>query len=56
MKTYTVYFSEPVCHKYIGDRFNRELKKWEYDVGCEEWNDIHISLFETCKGSNQSQP
>lgn len=39
MKTYTVYFSEPVCHKYIGDRFNRELKKWEYDVECEEWND-----------------
>lgn len=30
---------EPVCHKYIGDRFNRELKKWEYDVECEEWND-----------------
>lgn len=27
MKTYTVYFSEPVCHKYIGDKFNQELKK-----------------------------
>lgn len=39
MKTYTVYFSEPVCHKYIGDKFNRELKKWEYGVECEEWND-----------------
>lgn len=26
MKQYTVYFSEPVCHKYIGDKFNRELK------------------------------
>lgn len=39
MKQYTVYFSEPVCHKYIGDKFNKELKKWEYDVECEEWND-----------------
>lgn len=39
MKNYTVYFSEPVCHKYIGDRFNKELKKWECDVECEEWND-----------------
>ena len=39
MKTYTVCFSEPVCHKYIGDRFNRELKKWECDVECEEWNE-----------------
>lgn len=28
MKTYTVYFTEPVCHKYIGDKFNKELKKW----------------------------
>ena len=39
MKTYTVYFSEPVCHKYIGDKFNQELKKWEYNVECEDWND-----------------
>lgn len=42
MKNYTVYFSEPVCHKYIGDRFNKELKKWEYDVECEEWSDIFV--------------
>lgn len=26
MKTYTVYFSEPVTIKYKGDRFNKELK------------------------------
>lgn len=39
MKQYTVYFSEPVCYKYIGDKFNKELKKWEYGVECEEWND-----------------
>lgn len=26
MKTYTVYFSEPVTMKYKGDRFNKELK------------------------------
>ena len=56
MKTYTVYFSEPVCHKYIGDRFNRELKKMGVRCrvrGMERY--IHIPLFETCKGSNQSQ-
>lgn len=39
MKQYTVYFSEPVCYKYIGDKFNHEFKKWEHDVECEEWND-----------------
>ncbi len=39
MKQYTVYFSEPVCYKYIGDKFNHELKKWEYDVECEKWDD-----------------
>ncbi|WP_207214899.1 hypothetical protein [Bacteroides thetaiotaomicron] len=39
MKQYTINFSEPVCHRYIGDKFNRELKKWEFDVECEEWND-----------------
>lgn len=36
MKTYTVYFSEPVTVKYKGDRFNKELKKWEHDVDCQE--------------------
>lgn len=39
MNQYTVYFSEPVCHKYIGDKFNREVKKWEFDVECEKWSD-----------------
>ena len=39
MKTYTVYFSEPVTIKYKGDIFNKELKKWEYDVECEDWKD-----------------
>lgn len=39
MKQYTVYFSEPVKHTYTGDRFNKELKKWEYGVECEEWKD-----------------
>lgn len=39
MKTYTVYFSEQVSHKYIGDRFNKELKKWEHDVELEERSD-----------------
>ena len=42
MKQYTVYFSEPVCCKYIGDKFNKELKKWECNVECEEWNDTFI--------------
>lgn len=36
MKTCTVYFSEPVTMKYKGDRFNKELEKWEYDVDCEK--------------------
>ena len=39
MKTYTVYFSEPVTLKYKGDKFNHELKKWEYDVECEVTRD-----------------
>ncbi len=38
MKQYSVYFTEPVCHRYVGDRFNPELKKWEYDVPCEKWD------------------
>ena len=36
MKTYTVYFSEPVTMKYKGDKFNKELKRWEHDVDCEK--------------------
>ena len=32
MKQYTVYFSEPVKHTYTGDRYNKEMKKWEYGV------------------------
>lgn len=39
MKSYTVYFNEPVSYKYIGDKFNKETKKWEYDVECEEKSD-----------------
>ena len=42
MKQYIVNFSEPVCHKYIGDKFNRELKKWEFDVECEEIGRAHV--------------
>ena len=38
MKTYSVCFTEPVCHKYIGDRWNKVTKKWEYDVECEKWS------------------
>lgn len=38
MKQYTIYFTEPVIHRYIGDRFNSETKKWEYDVECEDKN------------------
>lgn len=36
MKTYTVYSSEPVTIKYKGDRFNKKLKRREYDVECEK--------------------
>lgn len=39
MKQYTVYFTKPVPYRYIGDRFNKELKKWEFDVECEDRKD-----------------
>ena len=29
MKIYTVYFSEPVAYTYIGDKWNKETKRWE---------------------------
>ena len=29
MKTYTVYFSEPVALTYIDQRWNPTIKKWE---------------------------
>ena len=29
MKTYTVYFSEPVAYTYIGDKWNKETRHWE---------------------------
>lgn len=45
MKTYTVYSSEPVTMKYKGDKFNKELKKWEYDVECEEVSDTFTFYF-----------
>lgn len=39
MKRISVYFSKPISRKYIGDKWNKETKKWEYDVECEEIND-----------------
>lgn len=39
MKQYTIYFSKPVCHKFLGNKYNHELKKWEFNVKCEEWSD-----------------
>lgn len=39
MKQYTVYFNEPISVKYIGDKFNKELKKWEYNVECVKIDD-----------------
>lgn len=29
MKSYTVYFSEPVCYKFIDAKFNREIEQWD---------------------------
>lgn len=26
---YTVYFSEPVCYKFIDTKFNREIEQWD---------------------------
>ena len=34
MKVYYVYFKKPVTITYLGDRFNKEKGKWEYDVEC----------------------
>ncbi len=50
MKTYTVYFSEPVTVKYKGDKFNKELKKWEHDVDCQKnKRNVHLPFLGTCK-------
>ncbi len=38
MKQYTVYFSEPVAHTYIRERFNKATQKWE---------DIEVTEMET---------
>lgn len=29
MKTYTVYFKEPVAYTFTDERFNKESRKWE---------------------------
>lgn len=29
MKTYTIYFTEPVAHTYKTERFNKDIHKWE---------------------------
>ena len=54
MKQYTVYFNEPVCHKYLGVKFNQELKEWEHDVECEEVNDTFT--FDSLATANSSKP
>lgn len=42
MKQIYVYFNEKVCQKYIGDKFNKQTKKWEFDVECENWDDSFV--------------
>ena len=32
MKTYSVYFTEPVPRHYKGDNFNQKTKQLEHDV------------------------
>lgn len=29
MKSYTVYFSEPVCYKFIDTKSNKKVEKWD---------------------------
>lgn len=29
MKSYTVYFSEPVCYKFIDNKSNKKVEKWD---------------------------
>ena len=55
MKQYTVYFNEPVCHKYLGVKFNQELKEWEHDVECEEVNDT-FTFDSLATAKNSSKP
>ena len=39
MKRILVYFTKPVSKKITKDRWNKETKKWDYDVECEEISD-----------------
>ena len=44
MKSYTVYFSEPVCYKFIDTKSNREI---------EQWDEMFVFLFSySCKETN----
>ena len=29
MKSYTVYFSEPVCYKFIDNKSNKKIEQWD---------------------------
>lgn len=29
MKSYTVYFSEPVCYNFIDNKSNKKVEKWD---------------------------
>lgn len=29
MKSYTFYFSEPVCYKFIDNKSNKKVEKWD---------------------------
>lgn len=56
MKTYTVYFSEPVTMKYKGDRFNKELKKVGTRCGLRRDKPyVHLPFPGTCKEAYQGE-
>ena len=55
MKTYTVWFSEPVSYKYLGQKFNKETRRWEANVPMETVNDCFTfgTLWEAKKMINE---
>ena len=44
MKTFEVYFKEPVTRKVVKDVWNKQEKRWEFDVECDETSD-HFTMY-----------
>ena len=44
MKTFEVYFKEPVTRKVVKDIWNKQEKRWEFDAECDETSD-HFTMY-----------